>query len=269
MRKLFVCVAALLFLAGCGPGNDGAPPPAGKAVRGTQLFSYSHSMTLSMPRAAVSARFVAARDACLTDTAFDCTLVNASLDAGGEDGRTSAYLDVALPHEKVAAYEKKLLEALPQDGSGKVKVVSRATTAENVTAAAVDLDRKIKQLTAYRDRLSALAERRTATVDDLIKVEKELSRIQSELDDATSQRQGVTARVAKESVHVAMNENVPVAGPILRAWRHAGADLAGSTAVVLSLLVVFTPWAGAILVIVVIVLLLRRLFGRRKGKDEG
>jgi len=265
MRKLLVCFAALLVLAGCGPG-DNSTSFVQKQAQGNQLFSYSHSITLSMPRAAVSARFAAARDACLNEAALDCTLVNASFDAGGEDGRITASLDVALPHDKVEAFEKKLTQALPEDGSGKVKVTSRSTTAENVTGEATDLDRKIAQLTAYRDRLSALAERQNAGVDDLIKIEKELSNTQSELDEATAQRKGVGARAAKESVHVAMNAEVAIARPILRVWHHAGEDLAGSAAIVLQVLIVFAPWALVIGAIVLIVFLLRRLF--RRGKES-
>lgn len=268
MRKLWVCIAVLLLAAGCGPGYDNSAPVQKSADKQSdQLFSYEHSLDLAMPRASVPAHFNAARDACLNDEKFKCTLVSANLSLADADGRTTAELEVAVPHELVDAYVKKLQERLPEDGSGKVTITARSTKAENVTAQSQDLDRKIAQLTSYRDSLANLAKRENATVDDLIKINNQLSQIQGDLDDAVAQKQHTGFRIAKENIHVTMSEETAVAGPVMKVWRHAGEDLAASFAIMLQILVVFTPWILAGGAIALIVLAIRRLFV--KGKKSG
>ena len=214
LRKSIICLLPLLLLAGCKRPNDKettiwmpqptaaspaeiqAPPPPfvppPDVVVGTKssnvLFSLEHELTLRMPHASVAIRFEAARDACLKDKSLDCTLTSASLSANGTT--VGAQLSVAMPHEKVAIFENRLLKPLPQDGDGKIEVASRSTTAENQTEAAADIERELAQAIAYRDQLEELAKRPNLTVDEVIKIHSELGEAQGAVENSNSRQAG-------------------------------------------------------------------------------
>jgi hypothetical protein len=213
-----------------------------------------HALALIMPHASVEPRYERARDRCLHDTELNCKLVSASLDKSEEaaDGY-SAELVVALPHGKVTAYEKGLTAPVAGEAKGDAKVTSSSTSAQNVTQDAATASRTVAQLTDYRDRLLALLKRPNLSVDDLIKVEGELAKTQSELDTALTQKSDVDDRVAREQVSISLSEQAPAGSafdPITEAWENATATLAESTADALRFFIRLIPWlpliAGAI-----------------------
>jgi hypothetical protein len=164
------------------PAPDIAAPANSNA-----LFSQQHDLTLTMPHDSVATRFQAARDACLKDASLHCTLASASLT---ENGAVSAELQVALPHNEVAIFEKRLLKRLPQDGNGRVEIASSNTSTENQTQSAADIDRELAQASAYRDSLEVLAKRSGLTVDEVIKIHSELVQAQAAVDIAAQAREG-------------------------------------------------------------------------------
>jgi hypothetical protein len=205
------------------------------------LFSLEHDLTLSMAHDAVAARFAAARDTCVKDRALQCTLTSASLTA---ERTVTARLSVALPHDKVAVFEKRLMARLPQDGKGQVDVTSRSTTIENQTVAAADAERALKQARAYRDQLEELAKRPNLTVDEVIKVHTELEQAQGAVDNAEAAKRASDSNIVLERVNISLEE---AAAPVETSafdgfWRNAHDVLMASLADMLLRLVNLLPW---------------------------
>jgi hypothetical protein len=279
LRKAFVCVAALAVLAGCGPygpsnygGYNAAPMLMERAANG-QFFAYSHVLSLVMSHDSVKARFDKARDKCLKDAALKCTLIGASISDEAVPsygtGGALARLVVALPHDQVAAFEEALMQALPQDGSQKLVVASHSTSAENVSNAVSDTDRKIVQLTTYRDRLAALAKRSDLGVADLMKIEAELSKVQGDLDAALAEKRDLAERAGKEQLTVSLQETQDRTAPLARVWRNAGDTLIDSSADALGFLIRALPWLPVVGAGVLFVSWLWRLRRRKKEKAAG
>ena len=252
MRRIAICLIALVVLAGCG---ERTPRYARGYALSTvalkeqvapdgQVFSYSHALALVMPHDAVRPRFERARDRCLHDAALDCKLISASISAnnGGYQTGDEASLLVALPHDKIAVFEKAVLEPVAEDGTGKVTVQSRSTTAENVATQASDNEHKVAQLTAYRDRLEALAKRGDLSVADIMKVEAELSKVQGDLDAALTEKRDIGERIAKETLSISLGETESAIAPIAQTWNNAGDTLLESTASALAFLIQIVPW---------------------------
>ncbi len=267
LRKITITSAVLaLVLAGCDKPKDEnevhlqmpqptnaapmmmAPPPfvpppdiiIGANGRNA-LFSLQHDLTLSMPHDSVAARFAAARDACLKDKALSCTLTSASLTASKA---VSAQLEVALPHDKVAVFEKRLTKRLPQDGNGKVEITSRSTSAENQTQAAADIDRQLTQAKAYRDQLEALAKRSSLTVDEVLKIHEALTEAQSAVDSAEAAKRASDSKIVLERMNISFEEAVV---PLERSafdnfWTNAHDVFMASVADMLLRLVNVLPW---------------------------
>jgi hypothetical protein len=267
LRKLSFILIALLSLAGCtrngGPAErlmlsrdyavqDKPPSPPDQS----QIFSFSHSLTLLMGHEAVKTRYDMARESCLHDASLHCKLQSASLDEAADGA--SAHLEVALPHDRLAAFEAHLLKP-----EGDVEVRSRSTRAESVENQASDTDKKIAQLGKYRDGLAELAKRPNLSVDDFIKVQSELSKTEADLDEALAQKRDIALRIARELLSVDLEERVTAASPLGQVWSGARDMLVYSTADVLRFLIQMVPWLPVIVAVFFLVRWLWRIARRR------
>ena len=294
MLRMFVLVPVIAsLLTGCGdPGSEAydaryaeatapAQPPMGAIATDATLqrgvgggaqtgesFTYDHTLAVSMASDRIKARFERARDRCQSDAALKCKVVSASFNIMGNPNAPLpvAYLSVALPHDGITVFEASLLVPLPDEEPGDVVVRSRAMTAQNVTQQVTDLDRRLAQLADYRDRLSDLSKRRNATTDDLIKIEGELSKTQSDLEQLDAQKRQLAERIAKENMNITF-EAQSTAGdafqPVRDVFQSSLRILGQSTGEALSFLIRLLPWLPVIaLALYAIAWLWRRL--RRK-----
>lgn len=295
LRKTLIAAAVLLLAAGCGKSDDqdkevhlnmptpnaapvlaeqmrAAPPPfvpppdiAIGAKGPNALFSLRHDLTVAMARDAVAARFQAARDACLKDKALHCVLTSASLSVSQI---VNAQLQVALPHDQVAAFERRLLAPLPQDRNGMPEITARSTSVENQTEAAADVERQLTQAVAYRDKLEELSKRPNLTVDEVIKIHEQLTEAQAAVETALAAKRVSDSDIRLEKMDIALEERiVPVARSAFAGfWTNTGAVFMASTAEMLLRIVNALPWLPLALVLAWIVArFVKRLRLRRGG----
>ena len=277
---LFAAVAALTLLAGCSDarrevrqGREGAdaaaPAPFVSAARegSAAKLAYRHDLTVGLAPDRVAPHFAAARDRCL-DAAAACTLLNSSIRDGGGTSQPQAQVQVRLPHEAVAAYVAFVTAPLPGEAAGDVVLIEQATRAEDLTAALTDTGRRLAQLSDYRTRLTALAEKPDNRAEDLIKIAGELAQVQSQIEEAEAARRGLDERVDTEIVTVAFRTSRARAGafaPVQEVWARSGPILGESAASALRFTVASLPW----LPVVLLALLLLRLVWRiRRGRAQ-
>lgn len=288
MLRSVCVVAVLLALSGCGQREAAdeasfaaapAPAPARMMKRmeaadkkvepeGPKL-AYSHNLSIETKADTVKPRFEQARDACLNGTIAGCVLLNASVEEVGFDrGRHPvATLSVRLAHEAVGPFEQAVLKPLPGEQAGDVAVVSRSTSAEDLTAAIQDGDRRLAQLTDYRERLTQLAKRTDAKVEDLIKVQSELSSTQSQIEELTAEQKRLGERVDTELETVQITGKVTIGqgSEIAEVWHRAGQILDGAVAGSLQFLIAAVPWIVTLLVAMILLPIVRivvRVFWR-------
>jgi hypothetical protein len=250
MARNSLIVVCCLLAAGCGRNYEGlARGPMelrADVAPGTtaQQFSYSHFWTLVMAKRAITPRFERARSQCLKDTSLNCRLLSATLstDEGEMYALTSARLELLLPHEKLDLFEQKLREPVPGESAGEVAIPNRSTSADSVENAAGDASRKVQQLTAYRDRLALLAKRPNLSIEDIIRLEAEQSRVQGDLDDAMAKLRDLNEGVARERLDVTLTERAGFVEPIARVWRNGTSLLIESTANALQFVIQILPW---------------------------
>jgi hypothetical protein len=270
-----VGLAILLVLAGCdrpssapppAPMAAPAPPPlvtAAVAARNIKL-AYSHDMRLDMPAASVEPRYDRAVKACLDDAKLNCVVLNTSFDVAELAGAAhpNATLTVRLAHDAVAPFEAALLAPLPGEAANDAVLRSRSTTADDLTAAIADVERRQAQLADYRDRLIELSKRPDVKVEDLIKIESELSNTQSQLETIAAQKKTLDQRVDTERLTIYLNthdENEGFFGPVVQAWDQAGRVLGDNAGLAIRFSIGILPW----LPIVLLGLFLVRLIFRR------
>jgi hypothetical protein len=283
---LVTSVALVLTLAGCDQSptnsNSGAGSATGRmmaaaapaamkvpdALNGPKL-AYHHWLEFEMSAASVAPRYARARDECLAEPAGGCVLVNASIDAGdARNGRAPhASLTLRVPHQEVAQVEAAMLQPVAGEAPGSAVLRARNTSADDLTAAIQDVDRRLAQLTDYRDRLTALGKRTDAKVEDLIKVEQELSSTQSEIEAITAQQKHLNEQVETELLTLNLSAEPAVesmTGPIGQVWRNAGLVLGQNTAAALRFAIGAVPWLVVALVVLTLAALVRPIFRRRR-----
>src|ERR1700722_9980125 len=177
-------LAVLLVIAGCDKPSS-VPPPAPMAapapppslatdavVARNVKLAYSHEMRVDMPAASVQPRYDRAIKRCLEDAKLNCVVLNTSFGTTEYAGTPyqNATLSVRLAHDAVAPFEADLLAPLPGEMPDSAVLRSRSTTAEDLTVAIADVERRQAQLSDYRDRLMDLLKRPDVRVEDLIKI---------------------------------------------------------------------------------------------------
>jgi hypothetical protein len=97
------------------------------------------------------------------------------------------------------------LESVMNDIAALGKEKERSISAVDVTDDKIDLEAKIKNLTAFRDRLRALVGQ-GKTVKEIMELEEQLNRVQTELDS-------VQGRLVKLKLEVALSSLTVGYGP--------------------------------------------------------
>ena len=253
-----------------GEAHGGMPSkPTTEVERERQWMAYSHSMWLVMPPASVEPYFTRARDFCLQNPALNCILIAGAANAGDVNAQQppSAQLTVTLPHDQVAVFQKAVLAPLPGQGKSDIVVRQQSTQAENLTQQVTDIDRRVAQLTSYRDRLTVIAERSNIKAADLIELEEKISELQSELDQLASSKLTIVERVTRERLEITFTSTVSLtesARPVSQAWEQSFEVLGNSASTVLLLVVAIVPWIPVGLLIWLVVWVVRRQAKRRQ-----
>ena len=150
----------------------------------------------------------------------------------------------------------KQLDAVVTDAGGRV--ISRGSTAEDVTKQVIDVDARIAAKQALAERLAALIKSADGKVGDLVAAEKAYADAQSELEAARGEQAVLSQRVAMSDItlHYASRGSGSIFAPVARSVYSAGATLGWSVAGLITFVVVTAPW---MVLLAIVVWLLRRL----------
>lgn len=92
------------------------------------------------------------------------------------------------------------------------KVTSNSTSSRDVTDQVIDIDARMKNLIVLRSRYRELLAKAN-TVKEIISIEKELSKIQTEIDTIEGRRKSLLDQVAMSSVNVTFEQKT-IYGPL-------------------------------------------------------
>lgn len=244
-----------LVLTGCG-SQDAAAPAADMAVQaGTEVMRSIAPPEASVAKEAHSAeqKFLAERQywvfelnesdiekrwqAHLALCTGDCEVLNASVSKSTQ-APVYANLQLRVPRAQAG----KLFSAMDSPA-----VIERRVEREDKTLQVVDVEARMKNLSELRDRLRILQTQYKGSLKDLLETEKELARVQSELDAMLAQRKVL----ANETEKILLNADyrpIPSLGetgafqPLIESWRNVGRTFAQSLGSALLFIVGALPW---------------------------
>jgi len=176
------------------------------------------------------------REFCQT---IRCEIIASSIRQKTYDSPPSATLSLRVAPEDAEQLFNQL---------GKVgKILEHKAQSEDKTSTVIDVEAKIKNLTELRDRLRQMLASSSGSLKDVLEVERELSRAQSELDSLQMRRKALANETEKVSVDISFRSRKSVAqtgtfAPIATAWHGAGHVLAESIASAITFVVAIVPW---------------------------
>jgi hypothetical protein len=196
-----VRAAALADMAASASGadaqSDRAPPIDGSAPANTiPQLAYSYDYVIALPTRSVRPLAASHEQACVQAGPQRCQLIGSSNEEMGEDDQI-VRLELRATPEWLAAFRNGLAaEAEAADG----EVVRSSTQSEDLTRAIIDTEAHLRAKTTLRDRLQAMLATRDGNLQTVLEVERELARVQAEIDSATSTLQAMRARVSMSNL---------------------------------------------------------------------
>ncbi len=147
------------------------------------------------------------------------------------------------------------------------RIESENTSVEDLTRAILDTDARLKAQKTLRTRLENLLKTRDAKLPDLLALERELARVQGEIESATANLKALRARVSMSVVNLNYtSERVAVSrssvAPIGDALKDFVGIVSSGLAGVIRFLAFMLPWM--IFIIIPGLFILRWLWRRRR-----
>jgi hypothetical protein len=158
---------------------------------------------------------------------------------------------------------KAVLESLGTMGT----VTYQSTSAEDLAAPISDTQKKLALKQNYRARLEALLPKAAADVDSLIKINKELAEVQSEIEDAAGQSAFLAKRVNTELLSISIDSprTIGVWQSLDNTPDEIARNLANGTAAAISTVSFLAPWALLLAALTMAIKLIRRHRRKRAG----
>ena len=225
MKYLYLILLGLL-LAGCAEEFDGAAPNATVDIAESRLeafapqaemdrgrdsgdtapqqdslrsfLAYIYNYTFEMPARAVEPVMNAHLQQCLDAGPSRCQVLNSNTQAFSET-RSSANLSVRAAPDWLGGFVSGA-QADVEAAEGELRASSMNVT--DLTRQILDTDARLKAQTALRDRLQTLLETRDGELKDLLEIERELARVQAEIESATSTLRALRQRVSMSVVNL-------------------------------------------------------------------
>ena len=188
--------------------------------------------------------------------------------ASTRNGDPSTGLRGALSLRAEPQWLQRFMTTVKSDAIGAAgRVTSQSTSTEDLTRVIVDTEATLRAKRALRDRLQQLLATRPGSLTDLLGVERELARVQGEIDSSESSLAVTRTRVVMSALTIEYASSARgVAGGLFEPLRHAFSDfivaVVESSATLVTVVGALLPWV-VVLTLAVWLLIRRRRRARR------
>ncbi len=247
-----------------------APSSPGSSAQNpsTQSFlAYSYNYGFSLPVKAVAEAAQSHADMCLKAGPEKCQVLSSNTSQGNDD-YVSAYLRIRAEPKWLENFTAQVQSSVTE---AKGEMTNSGVTAEDLTRSILDTDARLKAQTTLRTRLEGLLETRDAKLPDLLALERELARVQGDIESATTTLNVLKKRVSMSVVDINyQTKQVAVSrgalSPIGAALKRFMGDFAEGLASVIAFFAAILPWL--LFIILPGLWLVRRFWRGRKAKQK-
>jgi hypothetical protein len=232
-------------------------------------LAYSYSLGLEIPSDRLTGVMDRHIQACQTAGPRLCQLITSN-----RSGDPQSYMEgyVSLRGEPNWLNNFKAGMAQQADDAGG-RIVSENTSSEDLTRQIVDTEARLRAQTALRDRLQELLRSRPGRLADLLEVERELARVQGEIDAVQSALAVMRTRVSMSELTLTYRSSPRAAGsntlePLRQAFANFLGIIVAGFAAIITIIAALIPFAIVLIPLGWFLLRWRksrggRLFGRK------
>lgn len=208
-----------------------------------QYIAYSHSIGIRLPVGAIEPTMQGHIDACNKAGPAVCIVTNSWMNAYSEDSASASLNLRATP-----AWIDEFLNGVEAEAkAAKGEITNRQTTAEDLTVSIIDTDARLKAQQTLQARLEQLLADRPGKLGELLETERELARVNGEIDSLKSSLAALRQRVNMSQLSIGYEtKRNPVSQgalePLARAFGDFFYNLASALAAVITAFAVGLPW---------------------------
>lgn len=244
------------------PGNGEQSAPE-------TYLAYRYAYGLRAPADAVRPLVQQHQQTCEAAGPSLCQIVNSNVTEAGSD-RVSARLVIRAEPGWLTTFREGL-EADAENAGGEV--TSSSQSAEDLTRPILDTQARLDAQIQLRERLTGLLDRQGANIEELIRVERELARVNGDIESATAQLRAMRARVSMSIADLTYQSEIrPISqstvNPVAEAFRDFAGIVLGGLAVMIRLIAGILPWLILIVPAVWLLARWRRSVNRRKAAEK-
>ncbi len=210
------------------PGQGGGAPPDPAAAR---QIAYTFYYGFAVPTAQMESLLKTHQSLCETAGAAVCYVSNSSISGLGEE-YASGSLQLRASKEWIDKFRAGLEEGLKPFGA---TLSSSNTSAEDLTTQIIDTTATLTSAKTLRERLQQLLADRPGKLSDLLEIERELARVQRQIDSTESILAAMKLRVSMSTLTLSYEAKYSAVSQSI--WRPLGdafssfaPNLAGSLA---------------------------------------
>jgi hypothetical protein len=248
------------------PSDGAAGPTQGQSVgpAPTLYLAYTYQTGLEIPSDRLATVMDAHVQACQAAGPRLCQLIGSN-----RSGDPESYMEGYVSVRGEPAWLRTFMGGIAaQVEAANGRVVSQTTSTEDLTRAIVDTEARLRAQTSLRDRLQQLLQSRPGRLADLLEVERELARVQAEIDAVQSNLAVMRTRVAMSELTISYRSAPrPVGSDTFEPLRQAFANFLGIVvagfAAIITIIAGLLPFAIVIIPIVWGLLRWRRARGGR------
>lgn len=256
-----IALGAAATIGGCTRSTAGRDMRAALAVSqelrappGSNTLSREHGAAIEVPESDLGTSFRRVTDRCTADTAHHCVILQSNLSSGQY---ASGLVKLRIDPEGV--------EDLVSFASRLGKLQRRSTKVEDLADAIADTHSRIEMLTTYRKQLLELQNKAGTNVEAAIKIARELSTLQTDIERASGEAAFQVKRTTTDVVTI--DFLVAAHRAFWRPVRGAADDflqnLADGISQAITAVAYIVPW---LFVVIPGLYLLRFLWRRRGGR---
>jgi hypothetical protein len=244
--------------------NQPAPQQGGGTNSPILYLAYTYGMGLEVPSERVAGIMDRHVQACVAAGPRLCQLITSSR-TGDPESSMQGMIDLRAEPAWLRTFMGGIGAQVDEAGG---RITSQNTNAEDLTRQIVDTEAHLRAQTTLRDRLQELLRTSRGRLSDLLEVERELARVQGEIDSVQSNLAVMRTRVSMSELTIQYQSAPRSVGsdtfePLRNAFANFLGIVVGGFAFIITLIAGIIPLAVVIVPIVWAILAWRR---RRGGK---
>ena len=240
------------------PPTEPSPDKPPQGEEGGAMLAYSYSMGISAPKTAIEPMANAHQQACLDAGPSVCQVLGASVNRWGED-QVSANINLRATPTWLSDFRANIATDAENAGG---RLTANTVSTEDLTRYIIDLDARLNAKITLRDRIRTLLETREGSLSDVLAAERELARVQGEIDSMTAQLAAARARVSMSTLNISYQTDVETSVGVFKPLREALGDFARTSVESLAETVRFIARAWPFFILALIVLAILRFWWR-------